>query len=182
MQVRLIDIFLLFLKVGLQLIGGGYVILPILKHEVVENRKWITEDELLDYYSISQCTPGVIAVNVSLFIGYKQRGILGAIAALLGKIVPSFLIIIFLATLLINHMHNKFLQNAFWGIRIGVIILIFLTINEFLGTCIKSRFAKLLYFTILAIMLFTNISPVLLIISAGIIGLVHNKFFTKVQQ
>lgn len=179
MQTSLIDIFLLFLKVGLQLLGGGYVILPILKHEVVENRKWITEEELLDYYAISQCTPGVIAVNVSLFIGYKQRGILGALAALLGKILPSFLIIIFLATLLINHMHNKFLQNAFWGIRIGVIMLILLTIKEFLGNCIKTRFSKCLYIFILIITLFTNTSPILLIVTAAIIGLIHNKFEAK---
>ena len=92
-----LDLYLTFARIGVCTFGGGYAMLPILQREVVENRHWATEDELMDYYAIGQCTPGVIAVNTSTFIGYKTHGILGGIAATAGMITPSLIIITIIA-------------------------------------------------------------------------------------
>ena len=90
---QLLLLFITFFKVGLFTFGGGYAMLPLLQDELVRRRKWTTDEELLDYYSIGQCTPGVIAVNVSTFIGYKQKGIVGGCVSTLGMIMPPLLII-----------------------------------------------------------------------------------------
>ncbi len=179
MDVKLRDIFFLFFKIGLQLLGGGYVILPLLRSNVIEKRNWITEEELLNYFSLSQCIPGLIAANVSTFVGYKTRKLSGAITALAGITLPAFLSILLLASILIKHMHNPILQNAFWGIRIGVLILIFLTITEIIQTSIKSRHSLILYLSILLLMLFTDLRPEILVISAGVIGYLKYKAETK---
>ena len=95
-----LDMFLTFAKVGVMTFGGGYAMLPILEREVVQNKKWATEEELMNYFAVGQCTPGVIAVNTATFIGYKYRGIPGAILATAGVIFPSLVIIIIIAAFL----------------------------------------------------------------------------------
>ena len=94
----LLDLFLTFAKVGVMTFGGGYAMLPILRREVVDNKKWATDEELMDYFAIGQCTPGVIAVNVATFIGQKVCGVLGGITATLGLVFPSYVIICIVAT------------------------------------------------------------------------------------
>lgn len=123
-MVSLWKLYALFLKMGLFTFGGGYAMLPILQKEAVEKQKWVTEEELLNYYSIGQCTPGIIAVNAASFIGYKLRGIGGLISATLGVISPSIIIIALVAALLRKYMDNQYVQWAFGGIRICVIALI----------------------------------------------------------
>ena len=98
----LLDLFLTFARIGGLTFGGGYAMLPILQREVAENKKWTTEEELMDYYDIGQCTPGVIAVNVATFIGYKIAGIIGGIIATLGVITPSVIIITLLLHFLLT--------------------------------------------------------------------------------
>ena len=115
-----LDLYLTFARIGVCTFGGGYAMLPILQREVVENRHWATEDELMDYYAIGQCTPGVIAVNTSTFIGYKTHGILGGIAATAGMITPSLIIITIIAAFIQQFAHLAVVQHAFAGIRIAV--------------------------------------------------------------
>lgn len=98
--------------------------LPIIKSEVVDKRKWITEEELFDFYAISQCTPGIIIVNTATFCGYRLKGSLGGITATLAVIAPSILVITLIATVLSRFMDNSYLANAFSGIRIGVCALL----------------------------------------------------------
>ena len=95
-----LDLFLTFAKVGVCTFGGGYAMLPILQREVVEKKGWVTEEEVTDYFAIGQCTPGIIAVNTSVFIGYRQRGVPGGIAAALGVVFPSFVVITIIAAFL----------------------------------------------------------------------------------
>lgn len=121
-------LYALFFKMGMFTFGGGYAMLPILKSEAVEKQKWLSEEELLNYYSIGQCTPGIIAVNAASFIGYKLRGLPGLISATLGVISPSVIIIIAVAALLGKYMDNQYVQWAFGGIRISVIALIISTV------------------------------------------------------
>ena len=121
---NLADLFLLFCKIGLFTFGGGYAMLPLLQDELVKKRRFLEDEELLDLYSVGQCTPGIIAVNVATFIGYKRCGIKGAVAATAGMVMPSLLIITLLAAVLEKYMHNRYVSYAFAGIRICVAALI----------------------------------------------------------
>ena len=113
---ELIDLFFTFAKMGVMTFGGGYAMLPILQREVVENKKWATEEELTDYFAIGQCTPGVIAVNTATFIGQKYKGTVGGIAATLGVVFPSVVIISLLAGVITAFSHLAWVQNAFAGV------------------------------------------------------------------
>ena len=110
---ELLDMFFTFARIGGLTFGGGYAMLPMLQKEVVEHRGWATEDELMDYYAVGQCTPGVIAVNTATFIGYKQRGVIGAIFATLGVVFPSLVIIITIAAFVSNFADLPAVKNAF---------------------------------------------------------------------
>ena len=113
-------LFGLFFKMGAVTFGGGYAMLPILERELVDNRDWVTKDELLDYYAIGQSTPGIIAVNVATFVGYKRRGVSGAIAATAGIVSPSLIIIMILATFISNFAEITWVQKALKGINVVV--------------------------------------------------------------
>jgi chromate transporter len=123
-KISLLKLFYTFASIGAITFGGGYAMLPFLEREVVEKNKWATETEILDYYSLAQCTPGIIAVNVSTFIGYKKRGVTGAIAATLGMVFPSLVIITLIAAILTNFRDNEYVNMAFSGIRVAVCALI----------------------------------------------------------
>ena len=123
-MISLWKLYILFFKMGLFTFGGGYAMLPILQKEAVEKQKWISQEELLNYYSLGQCTPGIIAVNAASFIGYRLRKISGLIWATLGVISPSLIIIILVAALLQKYIDNQYVQWAFHGIRISVVALI----------------------------------------------------------
>ena len=120
----LIDLFFTFCRIGGLTFGGGYAMLPMIQKEIVEEKKWATEEEVLDYYAVGQCTPGIIAVNTATFIGYKVQGIIGAIVATLGVVFPSLIIITIIAALLKNFASYAIIQHAFSGIRVVVIALI----------------------------------------------------------
>ena len=122
-----LDLFGTFAKVGVMTFGGGYAMLPILQREVVENKHWATEEELMDYYAISQCTPGVIAVNIGTFIGQKYKGVLGGIVATLGVVLPSFFIILLIAAVLRNLMKYAGVEAFLSGVRPCVVAMILAT-------------------------------------------------------
>ena len=121
---ELFDLFKTFCRIGGLTFGGGYAMLPMLEKEVVENKKWATSEELLDYYAVGQTTPGIIAVNTATFIGYKVRGFMGALFATMGVVFPSIVIIMIIATSLQNFSKYEIVQNAFSGIRVVVAVLI----------------------------------------------------------
>lgn len=171
-MVCLWKLYALFFKMGLFTFGGGYAMLPILKNEAVEKQKWITEEELLNYYSIGQCTPGIIAVNTASFIGYKLRGVFGLISATLGVISPSLIIIVLIAALLSKYMDNQYLQWAFGGIRISVIALIISTVVDMWKKGIKSLRGYII-FAIAAILLWCfNLSAIFIVILAAASGFI----------
>ena len=106
----LFKIFFSFFKIGLFTFGGGYAMLPLMRAELVEKHQWITDDELLDYFSVSQCTPGVIAVNVSTFVGHKTGGVFGAVTATSAVVLPSLIIILSIASVLTKYMGNPYVS------------------------------------------------------------------------
>ena len=147
----LAELFLTFAKVGVMTFGGGYAMLPILQREIVENKGWATEDQLADYYAVGQCTPGVIAVNTATFVGQSQAGIIGGIAATLGVVFPSIVIILLIAAFLRNFMHLEAVGHAFNGVRAGVTALILTSVIKLFKGAVKDRFTTVLYVIVLAL-------------------------------
>lgn len=182
MNIRLWEIYKVFVKIGIILIGGGYVILPILKDEIIKSRNWITEDELVDYYAISQSLPGLIAANISIFIGYKLRGKLGAIMATLGMITAPFLCIIAIASIVSKISQMPTIKSILWGVGFGVIILIISSVKEMWGKSITDKFSFGMFCLFLIAILKWNIAPAPIIISAMIIGIAYQFVKLKIGE
>lgn len=121
---RLRTIFVSFFKIGLFTFGGGYAMIPLIEREVIDNRRWVERREFLDLLTLAQSVPGPISLNTSVFVGYKMRGLRGATAALLGTILPSFVIILIIALFFANIRHNPVVDAAFKGMRPAVVALI----------------------------------------------------------
>ena len=168
----LIDLFFTFCRIGGLTFGGGYAMLPIIQKEIVEEKKWATEEEVLDYYAVGQCTPGIIAVNTATFIGYKVHGIIGAIVATLGVVFPSLIIITIIAALLKNFANYSILQHALSGIRVVVIALIVSAILKLAKTSIKNSTTLIIAIIAFILVAFVNLSPIYIVIAAACIGLI----------
>ena len=122
---KLLQLFVAFARVGVMTFGGGYAMIPMLEREIVDKRKWASSEEIMDYYAVGQCTPGVIAVNTATFVGYSRAGVPGGIFATLGVIFPSLVIICVIAGILSNFADIPAVKSAFAGIRVCVCVLIF---------------------------------------------------------
>jgi chromate transporter len=167
-----------FMRIGAFTFGGGYAMLPMLERECVDKTGWVTRDELLDYFAIGQCTPGVIAVNTATFVGKKLRGFWGALAATVGVVLPSFIIITCLTALLANFAEITWVKYALRGIRVAVGVLILNTVIKLVREKIKEPIGYIL--CILAFVLVAlpttlglpfRVSPVFVVIGAALIGI-----------
>jgi len=159
-----------FIKIGVVTFGGGYAMLPILQREVVDNKGWATEEELLDYYAIGQCTPGIISVNTATFIGNKLNGTLGGILATVGFCLPSIVIICIIAAFISNFADLQVVKDAFGGIRVCVAVLIITAVVNLFRTSVKDMWTFIIFICIFLVMVVLDISPVLAILVAGIAG------------
>ncbi len=166
-----IKLFLTFAKIGVVTFGGGYAMLPMLQREIVEKNKWATEDELLDYFAVGQCTPGVIAVNTATFVGYKEKGILGGILATIGVVFPSVVIITLISALIQNFLDYKIVQYAMSGIRVAVFVLIMSSVLKLLKKSVMDIPTILIFASVLILSVLTDISSPVFVIVAGVIGL-----------
>jgi chromate transporter len=166
-----LDLFVTFAKVGAMTFGGGYAMLPILQREVVDNKGWATEEELMDYFAIGQCTPGVIAVNTATFIGQKQKGIAGAIMATLGVVFPSLVIIGLLAGVIEAFSHIAWVQHAFGGIRVCVCVLIANAVVKLYRKAIVDIPTFLIFLVVALGSLFLDLSPVIFVVIAAAAGI-----------
>ena len=164
------ELFVTFFRMGAITFGGGYAMLPILQREVVEGRGWCTNEELTDYYAIGQCTPGIIAVNTATFIGFKQKGVPGAIAATYSLVLPSFIIIGLIAALLQNFADYAIVQNAFAGIRVAVTVLILNAVIKLLKSSVVDKLTACIFVAAAVLSLVLDVSPVLFVLAAGAIG------------
>ena len=168
-------LFWTFCRSGGLTFGGGYAMLPMLEKEVVERHHWTTQEQLLDYFAIGQCTPGIIAVNTATFIGYNRRGVLGAVIATLGVVFPSFIIISLISAVLNNFAHIAMVQHAFSGIRVAVCGLILQAVIKLLKSSVKNAMGWiLLAVTFLAVVLF-DLSPVIVVIAAALTGILAGR-------
>ena len=174
---ELLDLYWTFLKIGCVTFGGGYAMLPILERELVDKRHWTNMDDLRDYFSIGQCTPGIIALNVSTFIGEKRGGIIGAAAATMGFLTGPIFIILVIAAFLTNFATLPVVQHAFAGIRVCVCVLIVQAVLRLWKNSVVDPFTLAMYLIIFGLNTFSGVLPVkvpaaVLVVSAGVIGIV----------
>lgn len=165
------DLFWTFCRIGGLTFGGGYAMLPMLQKEVVDNRGWATEEELLDYYAVGQCTPGIIAVNTATFIGHKVRGIPGAICATAGVVFPSLIIISIIAGFLQKFANYPIVQNAFAGISVAVSVLVINAIVKLWKSGVKDWIGIIIFAATFLVSVVFSLSPVYIVIVAILLGI-----------
>lgn len=178
-KISLWQLFCACAKVGLILLGGGYVILPVMQSEFVDKRGWVTYDELVEYYALSQSLPGLIAINTSIFVGYKIRGKFGALTSIIGLVFYAFWMIVCLASILTKLTTNSYVQGLLWGVGVAVIVLIIASVREMWGKSMTSKFAYLVYMFALILMLALKLSPALTIIVTVVVGLIYKTLEKK---
>lgn len=178
----LLKLFLTFFKIGAFTFGGGYAMIPIIQEEVVEKNKWIDDSEFMDAIAIAQASPGPVAVNTSIFVGYTLKGLPGALSCLLGTVLPSFLTILVIAIFFYQFRNNPILDQIFLGIRPAVVALIASAVYKLMK---KSKFgyAKLgISLAALLAIVFMDISPIYLVIAGGVGMIIWNKTKKRSEQ
>ncbi len=176
---KLINLFFVFFKIGMTTFGGGYALLPILQRELVQDKGWATDEEIVDYFAIGQCTPGIISVNTATFIGYKRKGVVGGIVATLGFVTPSLIVITIIAALITNFADYAIVQNAFAGIRAGVCALSLNAIIKLWKNAVVDKITLAIFMVVLFVSAITKVSPVIMVVCAGIFGIIINFILAK---
>ena len=169
-------LFAAFARIGALTFGGGYAMIPMLEREVVNRHHWATEEELMDYYAVGQCTPGVIAVNVATFVGYKIAGPVGGVFATLGVVTPSLLIILLIASVLQNFADVPAVKSAFAGIRVCVSVLIFNAVLKLWKKAVVDKAALVLFVLVFLLSLFTKLSPVVFVVFCAAAGILLTRW------
>ncbi|NMA85260.1 MAG: chromate transporter [Epulopiscium sp.] len=177
------EIFFIFLKIGAVTFGGGYAMIPLIEEEVVHKRKWIEEEEVIDVFAVAESIPGAIAINSSTFIGYKIAGRKGAIAATLGVVLPSVVIITLIASVFGQFQDNPIVQAAFLGVRSCVVALIGVAAFSLSKKGIRDKLTAILWAITVMSVLFMNLHPILMIVSGGLTGFLVMKWMPdKVEE
>ncbi|CAM2884727.1 chromate transporter [Hathewaya histolytica] len=173
---KYLDMFLTFFKIGAFTLGGGYAMVPLIEKEVVHNKKWIEQDEFIDMLALAQSSPGPIAVNVSVFVGYKVSGFIGCIVTILGSILPAFLIILAIVSVFTDFQSYPLVKKAFLGIRPAVVSLIVVPVINM----IKNSKSPKAYIPIVLLVIFLvyviKINPIIIIVFSAIVGIIFFKY------
>ena len=172
---ELIQLFVSFAKVGVMTFGGGYAMIPILEREIVDKKGWASSEELMDYYAVGQCTPGVIAVNTATFIGQKRGGIIGGIIATLGVVFPSLVIITLIAGILTNFADIPAVKHAFAGTRVCVCVLIFNAVTKLWKKSVTDKVSLVLCLLVFILSVFLDISPAIFVILCAAAGILFTE-------
>ena len=180
MNASLLKLFSTFSKIGLFTIGGGYAMIPLIERDVVERNRWVEKEEFLDLLAVAQSSPGVFAVNIAIFIGYKIRGVRGAVAASLGSILPSVVCILLIALFFQNFRHYKVVENIFLGLRPAVVALIAAPVFSVARSAKITR--TIVWIPLLSALLIVafGVSPIYIILAAGVGGFVYGKIKGRV--
>ena len=167
-----LEIFWSMFLIGLTTFGGGYAMMAIIENELGEKKHWLDKGELLDYIAIAQITPGIIAVNVSTFVGRKRKGIFGAVMATLGVITPSIIIIMIIAAVLVNFADNEYVKHAFAGIRVCVCALILKATIKFFRETVVDILTLIVFLAVFIVAAFSSIDTVLIVIAMIIVSVI----------
>lgn len=176
---KLLLLFLTFLKIGAFTFGGGYAMIPLIQKEVCDKHKWLSDEDILDIIAIAESTPGPIAINAATFVGYRTAGIFGAAFSTLGIVLPSFVIITIIATVLNEFSDIKAVQYAFVGIRAGVLALILKALWSMYKQCPKNIFSYIVAGVAFILAVFTGINAIFIIIACAVAGLVYSLIIGK---
>jgi chromate transporter len=165
-----LELFFVFARISAITIGGGYVMFPLMKSEVVDSKGWISDEEMIDYYALGQSIPGIIAMNTATLVGYRKRGTLGAAFAAAGMAAPSVIVILLVAAFLTPYFDHPWVQKAFAGIRAAVVALIVMAVwqvgRKSINSPTKGALAVGSFLTIVGL----GVHPVLMIVAGGLIG------------
>ncbi len=175
-----LELFLTFLKIGAFTFGGGYAMIPLIQKEVCENKKWLTDEDILEIVAIAESTPGPIAINSATFVGYRTAGVLGAMCATLGVVLPSFVIITIISMVLREFSSYRAVKYAFFGIRAGVLALIVKALWTMAKKSPKNIFSYIISALAFILAVFTNINTIFIIIGCAVAGLIY--FFTVADK
>ena len=173
---QLLQLFLAFARVGVMTFGGGYAMIPILEREIVDRQGWASSEELMDYYAVGQCTPGVIAVNTATFIGYKVAGPVGGVVATLGVVFPSLVIITVIAGVLTRFADIPAVKSAFAAIRVCVCVLIFNAVLKLWKGAVKDKAGLCLFLLVFVLSIFLDISPVFYVLFCAVAGILFTRW------
>ena len=169
---RLLQLFLTFMKIGGFTFGGGYAMIPLIQKETVEVKKWITDDDILEIIAIAESTPGPIAINSATFVGYRTAGVLGAMLATLGVVLPSFVVITLISFVLTQFQELRAVQYAFFGIRAGVLALIVKAFWTMYKKCPKGIVSYIVMVFAFCLSAFTDLNVIIAIVAAAVFGLI----------
>lgn len=177
---EILELYLTFMRIGAVNFGGGYAMLPLLEEDLARKRDWVTREELMDYFAIGQCTPGLIALNVSTFIGNKRKGVPGALAATTGFLTCPIIIILIIAMFMQNFAEYPIVQHAFAGIRVCVCVLIIQAVLRLWKKAVVDKTTLLLYGVIFFLAVFgkyffASVPTAVFVIASGIFGIVFGK-------
>jgi chromate transporter len=159
-----------FIKIGCMTFGGGYAMFPVLEREIIRKKNWVTMDEVMDYYTIAQITPGIIAVNTATFVGCKRKGPPGGLAATVSFLVPGFLVMIIISVFIKRFAEYTVVQHAFAGIRVAVCALIIDTLLKLIKGLFKDAVSVVIFIVGFCLQAVLSASPVLVVAGAGILG------------
>jgi len=171
-----LKLLLTFAYIGAFTFGGGYAMLPMFQRELVEKNKWLTNEEVTDFFSISQCLPGIIAANTAIFAGYKHKGILGGIVAALGVALPSVIVILIIAAFISNFSDIPVVQKAFAGLRVCVSVLIINAVFKLRKNSIVDIPAAVIFLIVFLLAVYMIFPVAILIVAAGICGILISTF------
>ncbi|MCK9443994.1 MAG: chromate transporter [Tissierellaceae bacterium] len=172
----ILEMFTSFFKIGAFTFGGGYAMIPIIQQEVVDKKKWIDENEFLDALAVAQGSPGPVAVNTSIYVGYRVLGLPGALAAILGTVLPSFLIMLFIAIFFYQYRDNAVIDKVFLGIRPAIVALILSAVYKLMKGSKFGYKRLLISLGALLAIVFLNISPIFMVIVGAVGAVVYNKY------
>jgi len=170
----LLEVFWVFFKIGAFTFGGGYAMIPLISRETVENKKWISDQDILDIVAIAESTPGPIAINSATFVGYKVAGVLGSVFATLGTVIPSFMIILIISFVLEEFESLTVVKYAFEGIRAGVLALVCKALWTMYKKCQKNLISYVLMALAFILAAIVKLNVLYCIIICGVIGLVSS--------
>lgn len=173
------ELFVVFFKIGAFTFGGGYAMIPLIKREVVEEKKWLTNNEMFDIISIAESTPGPLAVNSATFVGSRIAGLKGALAATLGVVLPSFLVILIISQILLQIENFQIVKNAFQGIRAGVLVLIGNALVSLFGQTKKKAFTYVVMMAVFLLVWFFDINTIIILILSGLSGVIWSSYLGK---
>lgn len=174
-----LDAFLTFFKIGLFTIGGGYAMIPLIESEIIEKKKWVGKEEFLDLMAIAQSCPGIFAVNIAIFIGYRLRRVKGALVSCIGTALPSFIIILLIALFFHQFKDNQMVTAAFRGIRPAVVALIAVPTFNLAKKAKLNRFTFWIPIASALLIWLLGVSPILIILAAGVGGYLVGRFKRK---